>query len=313
VTASIFWFADGGGTDRETPPVLMRWIRSQSPVLVVYGGDVYGSGSDAEFGAFFDQLGRDVSGMCAVAGNHDWETPSDAPFPDRIPLGYERFWNRFAPPQSEQPIDGSKRGGARYDHVKDIGDWRLVFVDTGPCNRQRWPVGDPERKNWLRRVLSERGSRANIVFAHHSRLSRGKHGDNDTVSELWDCLFDTSGNPLAVLTVGGHDHNVTWYDPRPRLDPQHGAVPIGRGIHVHVNGAGGHGHDETSGNFTGVFRPISGTKPTFADDENWCVTRIDLVGPRAVNVSVLSFGNQDPPAAVTPSPLEHFERLEIRF
>ena len=37
-----------------------------------------------------------------------------------------------------------------------------------------------------------------------------------------------------------------------------------RGIHVHVNGAGGHGHDETSGTFTGFFKPISGTAPQFA-------------------------------------------------
>jgi len=62
------------------------------------------------------------------------------------------------------------------------------------------------------------------------------------------------------------------------VNPDRDIVPLERGIHVHVNGAGGHGHDETSGVFTGFFRPISGTTPQFADDDNWCVTRIDLIG-----------------------------------
>jgi hypothetical protein len=302
--ASVFWLADGGGTDRKTPPVLVRWIRTQSPALIVYGGDVYDKGTEAQFGLFFDQLGRNVSGVCHVAGNHDWETPSDARFPDRTPIGYERFWARFPPPQSEQPIDTNKRGGARYEHVKDIGDWRLVFVDTGPCNGENWPVGDPDRPRWLRRVLGERPGRAKIVFAHHSRLSRGKHGDNDTVTALWDSLFDDSGAPLAALTVGGHDHNATWYEPRPK-DPARDVVPI-----VHVNGAGGHGHDETKSRFTGLFRPISGTEPEFADDDNWCVTRIDLLGPRAADVSIMSFGAEDPPAVAEPTLLRRFQ---IRF
>jgi hypothetical protein len=308
--ASMFWFADGGGTDRHTPPVLVRWIRTQSPALIVYGGDVYRKGTEREFGLFFEQFGSNMSGVCEIAGNHDWDTPSNAPFPDRIPVGYERFWSRFPPPLSEQPIDKSKRGGARYEHVKDIADWRLVFVDTGPCNDESWPVGDPERPKWLRRVLQEKPGRAKIVFAHHSRLSRGKHGDNDTVTALWDCLFDDSGAPLAALTVGGHDHNVTWYEPRPKVDPDRHIVPFEHGIHVHVNGAGGHGHDETSGKFTGFFKPISGTEPQFADDDNWCVTRIDLIGPRAADVSILSFGTNDPPTVTEPKLLEAFE---IRF
>jgi len=305
--ATIFWFADGGGTDRLTPPVLVRWIRTQSPALIVYGGDVYRKGTEAEFGLFFEQFGSNMKGVCEIAGNHDWDTPSNAPFPDRIPVGYERFWSRFPPPLSEQPIDTTKRGGARYEHVKDIADWRLVFVDTGPCNDESWPVGDPERQQWLRRVLQEKPGRAKIVFAHHSRLSRGKHGDNDTVKTLWDCLFDDSGTPLAALTVGGHDHNVTWYDPRPKVDPDRHIVPFERGIHVHVNGAGGHGHDETGGVFSGLFKPISGTAPQFADDDNWCVTRIDLTGPRAADISILSFGTNDPPTVTEPKLLKAFK------
>ena len=90
---------------------------------------------------------------------------SDAPFPDRTPIGYERFWSRFPPPQSAQPIDTTKRGGARYDHVKDIDDWRLVFVDTGPCNDEDWPVGDPDRPLASPRPHRHAGPRENRLRA----------------------------------------------------------------------------------------------------------------------------------------------------
>jgi hypothetical protein len=304
---SIYWFADGAGTDDAVPRAMARWIRTQPPNrLIVYGGDIYRSGTEEQFEMFFDQMNRDVSDMCAVPGNHDWKTASPDPHPDKIPLGYERFWRKFAPRESQQPINAEKRGGARYEHVKDIEGWRLVFVDTGPCNKENWPVFDPERPVWLREQLTSTPGRAKIVFGHHSRLSRGKHGDNMTVAALWECLFDpATGAPLASLMVGGHDHNATWYEPRPK-DPERGIVPFDQGIHVHVNGAGGHGHDETSGLFTGIFRPISGTKPDWKDDDNWCVTRINLLSPTSAEVSILSFGADKPPRVTEPAVLKTF-------
>ena len=305
---SIFWLADGAGTDDAVPRAMVKWIRTQTPRrLIVYGGDVYKRGTEAQFAMFFDQMNRDVSDTCALSGNHDWKTASADPHPDRIPLGYERFWRQFGPGQSQQPIDTTKRGGARYEHFKDIDGWRLVFVDTGPCNTEDWPVGDPERAAWLRSALTSTPGRAKIVFGHHSRLSRGKHGDNTTVAALWECLFDpASGAPLAALAVAGHDHNVTWYEPRPKDFPERGAVPFDRGIYVHVNGAGGHGHDEASGLFTGLFQPISGTKPDYKDDDNWCLTRIDLVSPARAEVTILSFGADKPPRLTEPVPIKRF-------
>lgn len=300
---SIFWLADGAGTDDAVPRAMARWIRRQTARrLVVYGGDVYKRGTEAQFAMFYEEMNRDVSDMCALTGNHDWKTASADPHPDRIPLGYERFWRQFAPGQSQQPVDTTKRGGARYEHVKDIDGWRLIFVDTGPCNKEAWPVGDEDRAVWLRRALTDTPGRAKIVFGHHSRLSRGKHGDNSTVERLWNCLFDpTTAAPLAALSVSGHDHNATWYEPRPRDRPERGAVPFDQGIYVHVNGAGGHGHDEASGIFTGLFQPISGTRPDFKDDDNWCVTRIDLLSASEAKVSILSFGADKPPRVSEPS------------
>ena len=120
--------------------------------------------------------------MCEVAGNHDWETPSGAPFPDRTPIGYERSGvgsrrrnrrSRSTPPSAAAPATTT----SRISTTGGSCSWTPV-----PATTRDWPVGDPERPQWLRRVLTEKPGRAKIVFAHHSRLSRGKHGDNENVA-----------------------------------------------------------------------------------------------------------------------------------
>ena len=287
----IYWFADGVGDVGSTATTLVRWIRSQSPSLIVYGGDVYGDGTDTEFAQFLDQVDGDVSDLCEVPGNHDWETRSRTPATGEIPSGYEAFWSAHPPPaKSRQPIDTAKKGGARYEHFKDIGGWRLIFLDTGPCKNSPWPMGDPQRMQFLKNALAAPG-RAKIVFAHHSRLSRGKHGDVTAVSALWEALFDSSGAPLVAMTVGGHDHNVSLYDPRPRNNPGAASVPFSKGVHVLVNGAGGNGHD----------RPTFGSSPEFKDTNNFAVTRIRIVSPTQADVSILSFGPNNPPRVTTPT------------
>ena len=52
VVAGIFWFADGVGRVEATSTALIRWIRSQAPDLVVYGGDVYNDGKPDEIRPF---------------------------------------------------------------------------------------------------------------------------------------------------------------------------------------------------------------------------------------------------------------------
>lgn len=288
----LYWTADGGGRGLgDTPAALHRWIRAHgSASIIVNGGDIYKHGRPKDFDRFLEQIDGNTADMCETAGNHDWETTDTTDDAGTFPSAYEAFWTRFAPPLSCQPIDRTKRGGARYDHVIDRDGWRLVFLDTGPCNEQVWPVGDPARLEWLRSALDTPG-RAKIVFAHHSRLSRGKHGDVTNVDPLWRALFAADGTPLAALTMAGHDHNVSVYDPRNCNAPAAGATTFERGIHLVVNGAGGHGHDI-------AFR---GTKPEFSDDDNFCLTRIDLIDAHNAVVEILSFGPEDPPAVAHPS------------
>jgi len=299
--AIVYFSADGFGDDvNEVQPALMRWIRSQNNAdLIVYGGDVYNRGTPDEFQMMLSALDGNVSRMCHTPGNHCWKTKATASNGSKIPSAYEAFWLNHRPPASAQPIDTTRKAGGRYEHFIDLAGWRLIFLDTGPCEGSffggddPWPMNDPSRTQFLKSALAAPG-RAKIVFAHHSRLSCGDHGDIKAVNELWQTLFDSNGAPLAALTLCGHDHNVSVYKPRKR-DVGQGPVDFSQGIHIAVNGAGGRNHDNR----------VKGTRPDlFFDNGNYSLTRITLHDATKATVEFLDFGPApSPPEAPAQNPL----------
>lgn len=287
----VYWIGDGvgldmimGGADGQTPvpTALIRWIRTKgSPSLIINGGDVYPDGKTKEFTEFFKQFDNDVSFVCETPGNHDWRNDPEQPETGRIPHGYDTFWRSH--PESKQPVDTSKKGGARYEHFIDIDGWRLIFLDTGDYKENPWPAGDQQRVTWLKNSLKP--GRANIVLAHHSRLSRGRHGHNDKLGVLWRTLFDAAGAPRVAFTLAGHDHSVNVFGPRSKDNPEGPSVSFDKGIYVFVNGAGGNGHYSFDG-----FLASGAEGDVFSDDEHFFVTRINLIDATSVDVDLLDFG-----------------------
>jgi hypothetical protein len=288
-SAFVYWTSDGGGGDGgRRAEILHRWIVSQGNAsLIVYGGDVYEHGKPQEFAKFLAQMGNDVSLMCETTGNHDWMTrTSDRS--DAQPVGYEGFWSKFPPPRSKQPIDKSKVAGARYEHFIDLNGWRLIFPDTGALEYlPAWPMDNPAREQWLKDAIAGGNGRAQILFTHFSRLSWGQHGDNKGVSKIWEALFDAAGQPRAVCTIGGHDHNVSLYKFRDRDLQETDAT---HGIQIWVNGMGGAGpYRRLVGTSTGMIYPKSAAD---ADDPiMYCVTQVELVDATHATVRLLSFGS----------------------
>ena len=279
----IYWTSDGAGEDvGEVPTLLNRWIVAQGDAtLIVNGGDVYKTGTDADYALFAQQMGNHLSLICQTPGNHDWMTHSESPQTGLIPSGYEKFWRAHPPPHSKQPIDKTKKRGARYEHFMDVDGWRLIFLDTGFSDLMAWPQGDPGRIAWLRQAVRGKPGRAKIVFTHYSRLSWGAHGDNPSVDAVWQELFDDAGAPLVTVTIAGHDHNVSLYGPRPRSHPESGPVAFANGIYLIVNGAGG----------AGLYTPVVGTKPDlFFDDNSFCITRITFDNAQRAKFDILGFG-----------------------
>jgi hypothetical protein len=291
----LYWTSDGGGADGGSRAAAMhQWILSQNnAALIVFGGDVYNKGKPSEFGQFLAQMNQDVSGMCHTPGNHDWMTIEQNSGTGEIPSGYEEFW---ASHSSRQPINTLKKSGARYEHTVDLAGWRLLFLDTGLCKEEPWPMGDQSRMEWLQQQLGIPG-RAKIIFAHHSRLSCGLHGNNEGVDDLWQSLFTSDGVPLAALTISGHDHNVNIYSARGRNNPEATKVPFADGIPLIVNGAGGSG-------FYTAFNGEEGDM--FSAFTEYCITHIELIDEKNASVKTLSFG-ANPAAVQTPTTVSEFQ------
>ncbi len=279
----VYWIADGGGHKvMSALKMMMEWVRRQSDAtFIVYGGDVYGSGSSDDFEEFHKQCGRDLSKVCAIPGNHDWRTSANRPGKGTIAIGFEDFW-AAAPASAATVVRGNESGNARYDHfTDDIPGWRLIFVDTADDSEDEgaWPRGDAARAAWLASALSGTPGRSKVLFTHHGRLSCGNHGDQNALQPLWDSLFDNvTGAPLVSFTLAGHDHNISIYEPR--LKTLAKATRDEDGIRIVVNGAGGRGHDS----------PEHGTRPEKNNERDFCVTRMRFIDANSVDVEFLSFG-----------------------
>ena len=312
----IYWVSDGGGDVKQENLsiiyVLLGWIKQQNNAdLIIYGGDIYMQGTSQQYSEFLTQIGdpQTVAKMCHTAGNHDWYTLSHTEPP--YPAGYEHFWKTH---KSRQPIDTAKKAGARYEHFIDMNGWRLIFLDTGPVGQFKkgvvsWPMGDDSRSAWLEKALTSAPSpRANMVFAHHSRLSYGYHGDNATVDKIWKMLFDKQGNARAVCTMAGHDHNVSVYDPR---DAALNVTSPEKGVQVIVNGAGGYGLSLYVNNYTDHYPEVyPGPKcypngpdyPCAKGYLGYCVTQIELIDSKNAQVTIYNF-TDTPKVGIPPTPL----------
>jgi hypothetical protein len=280
----VYWIADGCGSKvNDIAKVMIKWIRRQADAkLIVYGGDVYNSGTGSEFNKFLDQFDRKTPEVCAIPGNHDWRTSKRVDGAGEIADGYEAFWSATPPRPSRTVVRRDQTGHARYDYFNDdVPGWRLIFVDTAAAgdDEGNWPRGIASRIPWLSDTLRATAGRSKVLFTHHSRLSCGNHGDQNRLQKLWENLFDgVDEKPLVSLTLGGHDHNVSIYMPRGKQPGQ--IKPAAEGIWIIVNGAGGRNHNE----------PDEGTPPEMSDVDNFCLTRISFLDDRSADVEVLSFG-----------------------
>ena len=66
---------------------------------------------------------------------------------------------------------------------------------------------------------------------HHPRFSSGEHGDDRTMRDIWQALYDAG----ADLVLAGHDHDYERFAPQ---DADGKADPV-RGIREFVVGTGG--------------------------------------------------------------------------
>lgn len=220
--------AVGDGADGHAHEVAVAsLIRSVGPNLVLYLGDVYDSGTPAEFAENYGSPPTPLLGDFAaitnpVIGNHEYR-PKE---PLARDAGYAGYW-----------------GTGAKTYAVDIGRTRLIALDSN-CQSDKEPgaplapppvqcgPGSPQY-TWLEQELETHPRDCTIAFYHHPRFTSGESTPADLVDPLWR-LLATHG---VDLVLNGHDHNYQRFAP---LDAA-GVVTPGGTTQV-IAGTGGHGH-----------------------------------------------------------------------
>jgi 3',5'-cyclic AMP phosphodiesterase CpdA len=127
-------------------------IRAEAPDLIVHGGDLSFNGPAAPEDLTHARGELDRLGVpwLAVAGNHD--------------IGEAPPFSRLDQPLTDARIAAwTSRVGPQF-WSRDVGDWRLVGLDTALMASGRPEEG--EQTAFLRDALATRGRRPVMVFVH---------------------------------------------------------------------------------------------------------------------------------------------------
>ncbi len=207
-------FNNGEGTDSSCHmKAVAELIETMNPVAVLPLGDL--QYEDAEFWKFEESYGPSWGRFNNIAypavGNHEYLT-HDA----------EGYFNYF----------GSRAGDPDKGYYSyDKGNWHLIALNTN-CGRIEGGCSTGGlQEQWLRNDLANTSANCVLAYAHHPRFSSGNHGNNSSIEDLWEALYDYD----AELFLSGHDHNYERFAP---LKPN-GELDTSRGIVQFVVGTGG--------------------------------------------------------------------------
>lgn len=171
------WAVGDGDASRDGRAVAAL-VRAAKPARLLYLGDVYESGTAAEFrDDFAPSYGRFATRTAPTPGNHDWPNHES---------GYDRYWRRAL---------GRRRTAAWY--AFRAGGWQVLSLNSEAAHGP----GSPQLR-WLRARLRGSGT-CTLAFWHRPRFSAGRHGDQEDVAPLWNALRGS-----AAIVLSGHDHDM---------------------------------------------------------------------------------------------------------
>jgi len=187
-------------------------IRALDPDVVLPLGDTqYDSGRLREYYASYDlSWGTLLRRTRPAIGNHEYYASSNA-------RGYFSYFGARA----------GERGKGWYAY--ELGEWRIIALNSNcqllPC------VKGSEQYAWLRAELAANPSSCTLAYFHHPRFSSGPHGDDPSVTPLWQLLYRAGTEVILV----GHDHIYERFAPLTPL----GELDGDHGIRQFIVGTGG--------------------------------------------------------------------------
>jgi hypothetical protein len=187
---STVWAVGDAADGSSTAEAVAGMVASHRVDRLLYLGDVYGTGTAAEFASNYRPIyGRFDAITAPTIGNHEW--PNAA-------TGYVPYWTaaRGTPP----PL--------RYAFA--VSGWQLISLNSNLPD-------DPAQEAWLGRQIRDtpRYGDCRIAFMHHPRYSAGLHGDLQGLQGIFDEL-----RGHASIALAGHDHDMQ------RLHPVDGITPF---------------------------------------------------------------------------------------
>ena len=177
------------------------------PGTVFAAGDLaYPLGSAQNFTDCYEPTwGRHRLRTRPAVGNHEYLTAGAVPY-------YSYF--------------GAHAGTAGVGYYSyNLGAWHIIVLNSNIARN-----AGSVQEQWLRADLAANPTQCTLAYWHHPRFSSGQHGNDITMRDLYQALYDFGADVLLT----GHDHN---YEQFSRQNPD-GVADL-NGIKQFVVGTGG--------------------------------------------------------------------------
>ncbi len=177
------------------------------------GDNAYENGSPKQFAdCYTPTWGRFKARTRPAVGNHEYGTA--------FASGYFNYFGAAA----GDPTKGY------YSY--DLGKWHVIVVNSNCTQIGGCKAGSPQEQ-WLRQDLAAHPAPCTAAMWHHPRYSSGDHGDDKSMRDIWQALYDAN----AEVVLSGHDHDYERFGPQ----DANGNGDSARGIRQFVSGTGGRG------------------------------------------------------------------------
>ncbi len=222
---AVVWAAGDAAGPEPRSDRIAALVRRGRPDRFLYLGDVYETGTPAEFRRWYHpRFGRLAHITEPTIGNHEW---------DNRFRGYYPYWR-------------TQKGRSLAPWSKtEIAGWELINLNSQAPHGTLSP-----QIRWLERAVAAPGD-CRIAFMHRPRYSAGAYGGAPDMNPIWNRL---SGHARVVLA--GHDHNLQRHRPQRGL-AQYVVGAGGRGRYAIQPGSPtlAWGRDDVDGALRMVLKP----------------------------------------------------------
>lgn len=182
LASTTIWAVGDGAAAGDTDDRVGQMIGAQSFDDFLYLGDVYDTGTAADFATKYESAYGDYKAKTRpTPGNHEWG--------NRL-TGYDPYWG----PAYSSP----------HYYSFDSGSWHVISLNS----EEPSGMGSAQR-NWLQADIAQHPGTCTLAFWHRpryaatSRTTEGfQLGNTPSTSGLWDSL-----EQHASIVLAGHSHN----------------------------------------------------------------------------------------------------------